>query len=75
MLNKAPRLKQKVKAKTKGNINVRPASEAMMELVTLLFINNLAEQARAKAFEEKSATIRAHHVKAVAKRVLKTARG
>ncbi|XP_061560682.1 centromere protein W [Phyllopteryx taeniolatus] len=75
MLNKAPRLKQRVKSKTKGNVNVRPASEAMMELVTLLFLNNLAQQATAKAFEEKSSTIRAHHVKAVAKRVLKSARG
>lgn len=30
MLNKAPRLKSTIKTKAKGNINVRPASEAMV---------------------------------------------
>uniref|UniRef100_A0A3Q3X448 Centromere protein W n=1 Tax=Mola mola TaxID=94237 RepID=A0A3Q3X448_MOLML len=67
MLNKAPKLKSTIKRKTKGNINVRPASEAMIELLTLLFLNSLAEEAKAKAFEEKSATIRAQHLKAVSK--------
>lgn len=33
----------------------------------LLFLHSLAEEARTKAFEEKSATIKAHHVKAVSK--------
>ncbi|XP_019715192.1 centromere protein W-like [Hippocampus comes] len=75
MPSKLPRLKQRVKSKMKTNINVRPASEAMMELLAVLFLNNLAQEAKAKAFEERSATIRAHHVKAVAKRVLKNARG
>ena len=93
MLVKAPRLKNTIKSKTKSNVNVRPASEAMVgrllfvdnvlanqlichrhclrfsqiELLTLLFLSSLAEEAKAKAFEEKSATIRAHHVKAVSK--------
>ncbi|KAM6992234.1 centromere protein W [Tautogolabrus adspersus] len=75
MLNKAPKLKHTVKAKMKSNINVRPASEAMIELLTLVFVNSLAEEAKAKAFEEKSATIRAQHLKAVSKKVLKKARG
>lgn len=38
-----------------------------IELLTLLFLNSLAEEAKAKAFEEKSATIRAQHLKAVSK--------
>ncbi|XP_035534072.1 centromere protein W [Morone saxatilis] len=75
MLNKAPKLKQTVKTKMKSNINVRPASEAMIELLTLLFLNSLAEEAKAKAFEEKCATIRGQHVKAVSKKLLKKARG
>ncbi|XP_044025269.1 centromere protein W [Siniperca chuatsi] len=75
MLNKAPKLKHTVKTKMKSNINVRPASEAMIELLTLLFLSSLAEEAKAKAFEEKSAMIRAQHVKAVSKKLLKKARG
>ncbi|XP_077409092.1 centromere protein W [Vanacampus margaritifer] len=75
MLNKPSGLKGRVKSKMKTNMNVRPASEAMMELLTLIFLNNLAKEATTKAFEEKSSTIRPHHVKAVAKRVLKKARG
>lgn len=38
-----------------------------IELLTLLFLNSLAEEAKTKAFEERSATIRAQHVKAVSK--------
>ncbi|XP_035000052.1 centromere protein W [Hippoglossus stenolepis] len=75
MLNKAPKLKSTIKTKAKGNVNLRPASEAMVELITLLFLSSLAEEAKANAFEEKSATIRAHHVKAVSKKMLKKARG
>ncbi|KAM7395582.1 hypothetical protein PAMA_007044 [Pampus argenteus] len=75
MLNKAPSLKKTIKTKTKTITNMRPASEAMVELLTLLFLNSLAEEAKAKAFEEKSATIRAQHVKAVSKKLLKKARG
>ncbi|XP_077601180.1 centromere protein W [Stigmatopora nigra] len=75
MLNKAPRMKQTVKSKMKSHVNVRKASEAMIELVTLLFLNDLAQEARTKACEEKSTIIRSHHIKAVAKKVLKSARG
>ncbi|KAF0023312.1 hypothetical protein F2P81_023942 [Scophthalmus maximus] len=39
----------------------------MIELLTLVFLSSLAEEAKANAFEEKSATIRAQHVRAVAK--------
>ncbi|XP_054617175.1 centromere protein W isoform X2 [Dunckerocampus dactyliophorus] len=75
MLNKAPKLKNTIKSKMKSNTTVRPATEAMIELLALLFMNNLAEEAKTKAFEEKSATIRGRHVKAVHKKVLKRARG
>ncbi|XP_029985179.1 centromere protein W [Sphaeramia orbicularis] len=75
MLKKAPKLKSTIKAKTTSKLNVRPASEAMVELLTLMFLNSLAEEAKAKAFEEKSAIIRANHVKAVSKKILKKARG
>ncbi|XP_030577965.1 centromere protein W [Archocentrus centrarchus] len=75
MLKKAPKLKSVIKTRAKGNIKVRPASEAMIELMTLLFLNSLAEEAKTKAFEEKAVTIRAQHVRAVSKKVLKKARG
>ncbi|KAL3052682.1 hypothetical protein OYC64_005254 [Pagothenia borchgrevinki] len=75
MLKKAPKLKSIITTKAKTNINVRPTSEAMIELLTLMFLSNLAEEAKAKAFEEKSATIRAHHLKAVSKKMLKKAKG
>ncbi|XP_058468575.1 centromere protein W [Solea solea] len=75
MLNKAPKLKSIIKTKTKSNINVKPTAEAMIELLTLLFLSNLAEEAKTNAFEEKSARIRAHNVKAVSKKMLKKARG
>ncbi|XP_067338040.1 centromere protein W [Channa argus] len=75
MYNKAPNLKSTIKSKAKRSINMRPTSEAMTELLMLLFLSSLAEEAKAKAFEEKSATIRAQHVKAVSKKVLKKARG
>ncbi|CAG5928170.1 unnamed protein product [Menidia menidia] len=75
MLNKAPKLKKTIRAKAKGNVNVGPASEAMIELLTLVFLNSLAEEAKVKAFEEKSAVIRPHHIRAVYKKVLKKARG
>ncbi|XP_068564377.1 centromere protein W [Cebidichthys violaceus] len=75
MLKKAPKLKYIIKTKSKSNINVRPTSEAMIELLTLVFLNSLAEEAKSKAFEEKSATIRAHHLKAISKKMLKKSRG
>lgn len=75
MLKKAPKLKHTIKSKATTSINIRPASEAMIELITLVFLNGLAEEAKAKAFEEKTATIRPHHLKAVSKKMLKRARG
>ncbi|XP_054900202.1 centromere protein W [Poeciliopsis prolifica] len=75
MLKKPPKLKSTIRSKAKRNVNIAAGSEAMLELLTLLFLSSLAEEAKAKAFEEKSATIRAHHVKAVAKKVLRKARG
>nr|XP_057913089.1 centromere protein W isoform X2 [Doryrhamphus excisus] len=69
MLNKAPKLKNTVKSKMKSNTIVRPTTEAMIELLALLFLNNLAEEAKTKAFEDKSAIIRDRHVKAVSKGV------
>ncbi|TDH00295.1 hypothetical protein EPR50_G00186980 [Perca flavescens] len=75
MLKKATKLKSIIKTKTKSNVNVRPTSEAMIELLTLVFLSSLAEEAKAKAFEEKSATIRAQHLRAVSKKMLKKARG
>uniref|UniRef100_A0A2I4BI30 Centromere protein W n=1 Tax=Austrofundulus limnaeus TaxID=52670 RepID=A0A2I4BI30_AUSLI len=75
MLKKPSKLKSTIRTKAKGNVKVGPASEAMIELLTLMYLNSLAEEAKAKAFEEKSATIRGHHVKAVSKKVLKKSRG
>ncbi|XP_005808396.1 centromere protein W [Xiphophorus maculatus] len=75
MLKKPSKLKSTIRSKAKGKVNIAAGSEAMIELLTLLFLNSLAEEAKAKALEEKSATIRAHHVKAVAKKVLRKARG
>ncbi|XP_010773976.1 centromere protein W [Notothenia coriiceps] len=75
MQKKTPKLKSIIKAKAKTNIIVGTASEAMIELLTLMFLSNLAEEAKAKAFEEKSATIRDHHLKAVSKKMLKKAKG
>ncbi|XP_028996422.1 centromere protein W [Betta splendens] len=72
---KATNLKYTIKSKAKSNINMRATSEAMAELLTLLFLSSLAEESKTKAFEERSATIRAQHVRAVSKRVLKKARG
>lgn len=38
-----------------------------VQLNLLLVLHRLAEESRIKAFEEKTATIKVHHVKAVAK--------
>ncbi|XP_015250862.1 centromere protein W [Cyprinodon tularosa] len=75
MLKKPPKLKRTVRAKAKGNVNIATGSEAMIELLIVMFLKGLSEEAKAKAFEEKSATIGAHHVRAVSKKMLKKARG
>ncbi|KTG05581.1 hypothetical protein cypCar_00004495 [Cyprinus carpio] len=45
------------------------------QLNLLVVLHRLAEESRVKAFEEKSATIKVHHVRAVAKKLLKSTRG
>ncbi|XP_012724278.2 centromere protein W [Fundulus heteroclitus] len=72
---KLTKLKRIIRGKAMGDVKIPAASEAMIELAVLLFLNSLAEEARVKAFEEKSATIRAQHVNAVTKKMLKRARG
>ncbi|XP_047429039.1 centromere protein W [Mugil cephalus] len=75
MMKKAPNLKRTIRTKSKSNVNIGPASVAMIELLTVVFLKSLAEEAKAQAFGEKSATIKAQHIKAVSKKVLKKARG
>ncbi|XP_062324469.1 centromere protein W [Osmerus eperlanus] len=75
MVKRAPRSKLKSLMKKKSHIRVGTAADAMVELGVLLFLHSLAEEARARAFEGKTATIKAQHVAAVAKKVLKRARG
>ncbi|KAM8826870.1 centromere protein W [Synchiropus picturatus] len=75
MWPKAPNLTASLKSKMKSNAKVRPATAAMLELATLMFLKSLAEEARTKAFEGKSASIRCDHVKDVSKILLKKARG
>ncbi|XP_020351560.1 centromere protein W [Oncorhynchus nerka] len=75
MLKKVPKATLKSLMRKKANIRIGTAADAMVELNVLLFLHSLAEEARTKAFEEKSATIKAHHVKAVSKKLLKRARG
>ncbi|KAM9552138.1 centromere protein W-like [Salvelinus alpinus] len=67
MLKRVPKTTLKSLMKKKAHIRVGIAADAMVELNVLLFLHSLAEEARTKAFEEKSATIKAHHVKAVSK--------
>uniref|UniRef100_A0A6Q2ZNT2 Centromere protein W n=1 Tax=Esox lucius TaxID=8010 RepID=A0A6Q2ZNT2_ESOLU len=68
MLKRVPMSKLKSLIKKKAHIRIGTAADAMVELNVLLFLHSLAEEARTKAFEEKSATIKACHVKAVCKR-------
>ncbi|XP_048882118.1 centromere protein W [Brienomyrus brachyistius] len=75
MLKKAPR--SNLKSLTRKNLDIRIGknAELLVELSMLLFLRSLAEESRAKAFEEKTATIGACHFKAVSKSLLKNARG
>lgn len=75
MVKKAPRTQLKSLMKKKAHIRIGTAADAMVELSVLLFLHGLAEEARTKAFEGKSATIKAQHVSAVAKKLLRKARG
>ncbi|XP_041963060.1 centromere protein W [Alosa sapidissima] len=75
MPNKIPRKAIKDILKEKTNMRIGANADLMVQLDMLLFLHRLAEEARAKAFEEKSATIKAHHVQAVSKKLLKSVRG
>ncbi|KAF4087989.1 hypothetical protein AMELA_G00077600 [Ameiurus melas] len=75
MLKKAPRTLLKSHMKKKSDIRVGKNAELMVQLNLLLVLHRLAEESRIKAFEEKTATIKVHHVKAVAKKLLKSTRG
>ncbi|XP_023663348.1 centromere protein W isoform X2 [Paramormyrops kingsleyae] len=75
MLKKAPRRNLKSLTRKNVDICIRKNADLLVELSLLLFLRSLAEESRAKAFEEKTATIRACHFKAVSKSLLKKARG
>ncbi|KAI5606618.1 centromere protein W isoform 1 [Silurus asotus] len=61
--------------KKKSDIRIGKNADLMVQLNLLLVLHRLAEESRIKAFEEKTATIKVHHVKAVAKKLLKSTRG
>ncbi|XP_060776640.1 centromere protein W [Neoarius graeffei] len=75
MLKKAPRAILKSQMKKKSDIRIGKNADLMVQLNLLLVLRRLAEESRIKAFEEKTATIKVHHVKAVAKKLLKSTRG
>ncbi|KAL4657506.1 centromere protein W isoform X2 [Arapaima gigas] len=75
MLKKAPRSCLKSLMKKKAHIRIGTNADLMVQLNVLLFLRCLAEESRAKAFEERTATIKPHHVKAVSKKLLKRSRG
>ncbi|XP_027004583.1 centromere protein W [Tachysurus fulvidraco] len=75
MLKKAPRAVLKSQMKKKSEIRIGKNADLMVQLNLLLVLHRLAEESRIKAFEEKMATIKVHHVKAVAKKLLKSTRG
>ncbi|XP_006013692.1 centromere protein W [Latimeria chalumnae] len=61
--------------KRKPGLQLRGNVDLMVQLSCLLFLQRLAEEARTKAFESRSSTIKPEHVSAVAKTVLKKSRG
>ncbi|MEE6475608.1 hypothetical protein FKM82_010814 [Ascaphus truei] len=76
MKRSAPRraIKSIVK-KHKTELCTGTNSDLLVHLSCLLFLHKLAEEARTKAFEDKSSTIKPVYVRAVAKVVLKQCRG
>uniref|UniRef100_A0A8C2AXQ7 Centromere protein W n=1 Tax=Cyprinus carpio TaxID=7962 RepID=A0A8C2AXQ7_CYPCA len=68
MSKKAPRAALKLHMKKNTNIRIGKNADLMAQLNLLVVLHRLAEESRVKAFEEKSATIKVHHVRAVAKR-------
>ncbi|KAL6488827.1 hypothetical protein MHYP_G00025680 [Metynnis hypsauchen] len=75
MSKKAPRAVLKSRMRKKSDTRIGKNADLMVQLNLLLVLHRLAEESRVKAFEEKTATIRVHHVKAVAKKLLKSTRG
>ncbi|XP_058274444.1 centromere protein W [Hemibagrus wyckioides] len=75
MLKKAPRVALKAHMKKRSDVRIGKNADLMVQLNLLLVLHRLAEESRIKAFEEKTATIKVHHVKAVAKKLLKSTRG
>ncbi|XP_006626016.1 centromere protein W [Lepisosteus oculatus] len=75
MLKKISRNNLKSILKKKPNVRFGANADLMVHLNLLLFLHRLAEESRAKAFEDKTATIKPLHVKAVSKNLLKKARG
>ncbi|KAL7887197.1 hypothetical protein AOLI_G00049180 [Acnodon oligacanthus] len=75
MSKKAPRAVLKSHMRKKSDTRVGRNADLMVQLNLLLVLHRLAEESRVKAFEEKTATIKVHHVKAVAKKLLKSTRG
>ncbi|XP_073781299.1 centromere protein W isoform X3 [Danio rerio] len=72
MSKKAPRAALKHHMKKNANIRIGKNADLMAQLNLLMVLHRLAEECRVKAFEEKSATIKTHHVRAVAKRNFNT---
>ncbi|KAK7147004.1 hypothetical protein R3I94_009749 [Phoxinus phoxinus] len=75
MSKKAPRAALKLHMKKNANIRIGKNADLMAQLNLLVVLHRLAEESKVKAFEEKSATIKVHHVRAVAKKLLKSTRG
>ncbi|XP_067305682.1 centromere protein W [Pseudorasbora parva] len=75
MSKKAPRAALKRHMKKNTNIRIGKNADLMAQLNLLVVLHRLAEESKVKAFEEKSATIKVHHVRAVAKKLLKSTRG
>ncbi|XP_076827774.1 centromere protein W [Brachyhypopomus gauderio] len=75
MLKKAPRAVLKSHMRKTSDIRVGKNADIMIQLNLLLVLHRLAEESRIKAFEEKSATIKVQHLKAVSKKLLKSTRG
>ncbi|XP_030639199.1 centromere protein W [Chanos chanos] len=75
MSKMAPRTFLKSRMKKKPNMRIGKNADLMVQLNLLLVLHRLAEESRAKAFEEKTATVKSHHIRAVSKKLLKSIRG
>ncbi|XP_066540101.1 centromere protein W [Hoplias malabaricus] len=75
MKRNAPRAALRSHMRKRADLRVGKNAELMVQLNLLLVLHRLAEESRVKAFEEKKDKIQVHHVKAVAKKLLKSTRG